>query len=190
VRFDYYQRLSARERRIYQKSDAIAEVPLADPARFGALVQAMQQALASEARARVESAAGQLASALTRALGAPPVAVRVLARRPKNHEGELHGLYTLEEDGRAHIEVWMRTAEKKRVVAFRTFLRTLLHEVCHHLDLTLFGLAETFHTQGFFRRESSLFRQLVRGGKPEPRADTPASAPRTVRVAEQLSLFS
>jgi hypothetical protein len=57
----------------------------------------------------------------------------------------------------------MRTARHGRVVAFRTFLRTLLHELCHHLDLEVLGLGESFHTEGFFRRESSLFRQLVPG---------------------------
>jgi len=42
----------------------------------------------------------------------------------------------------------------------------LLHEICHHLDFTLFDLAATFHTTGFFRRESSLMRQLVgKGGR-------------------------
>ena len=55
----------------------------------------------------------------------------------------------------------MRTARHRRVVAFRTFLRTLLHELCHHIDFELLGFAESFHTRGFFQRESSLFRQLV-----------------------------
>jgi hypothetical protein len=47
------------------------------------------------------------------------------------------------------------------VVAFRSFLRTLLHELCHHLDYELFKMEETFHTEGFYKRESSLFHQLV-----------------------------
>jgi hypothetical protein len=61
----------------------------------------------------------------------------------------------------AVIRVWMRTAQHKRVVAFRTFLRTLLHELCHHLDYELLKLEDSFHTEGFFKRESSLFKQLV-----------------------------
>lgn len=182
MRFDYYERLNARERRIYLQSDAIASVPLARPARFAPFVVELERALGSERRGAVELAAAALVGALTSALGAPGVRVRVLAKRPKNREGELHGLYTLEEDGRAHIEVWMRTAEKKKVVAFRTFLRTLLHELCHHLDLTHFGLDETFHTEGFFRRESSLVRQL------SPRARTAPSEDRSEPV--QLALFS
>jgi hypothetical protein len=192
VRFSYYERLSAKERRIYRKSDAIAVVPLAHPARYRSAVAALERALSAENRRGVEVAASALVDGLRCELGAPSVEVRVLAKRPKNHDGELHGLYTLEEDGRALIEVWMRTAEKKRVVAFRTFLRTLLHELCHHLDLTRFGLDETFHTEGFFRRESSLFRQLVertpRAVRSEPERDPPA-APLS-RAPEQLSLFS
>jgi hypothetical protein len=66
------------------------------------------------------------------------------------------------------------------VVRFRTFLRTLLHEVMHHLDVTLLGLEDSFHTPGFFRRESSLVRQLV--ARPRPKA-TKALAPKPVQLA-------
>jgi hypothetical protein len=55
----------------------------------------------------------------------------------------------------------MRTAAHGKIVSFRTFLRTLLHELVHHLDVTVFGLDDSFHTEGFFRRESSLVRQLL-----------------------------
>jgi hypothetical protein len=57
--------------------------------------------------------------------------------------------------------VWMRTAAFGRVVAFRTFLRTLIHELCHHLDFTYLELPHSFHTEGFFKRESSLVHQLA-----------------------------
>jgi hypothetical protein len=60
----------------------------------------------------------------------------------------------------------MRTARHRRVVAFRTFLRTLLHEIGHHVDYERLGLADSFHTEGFFKRESSLFKQLVPGAGP------------------------
>jgi hypothetical protein len=74
--------------------------------------------------------------------------VRVLARRPADDDGELHGLYEPDDPPKpAHITVWMRTAARKDVVAFKTFLRTLIHELCHHLDYELYELAETFHTE-------------------------------------------
>ena len=44
--------------------------------------------------------------------------------------------------------------------AYRTFLRTLLHELCHHLDYTYLHLRDSLHTQGFYQRESSLFAAL------------------------------
>ena len=52
------------------------------------------------------------------------------------------------------------------MVAFRTFLRTLLHEMGHHLDYTLLKLGDSLHTQGFYQRESHLFHQLVTDGGP------------------------
>ena len=88
--------------------------------------------------------------------------IQVLAVRPSDDWGELHGLYLPEEAGRtAKIQLWMRTAKHKRVVAFKSYLRTLLHEICHHLDYELYKFPETFHTEGFYNRESSLFHQLV-----------------------------
>jgi hypothetical protein len=47
------------------------------------------------------------------------------------------------------------------VVAYKSFLRTLLHEVCHHLDYEFYKFPETFHTEGFYSRESSLLHQLA-----------------------------
>jgi len=85
-----------------------------------------------------------------------------MARRPSGDYGELHGLYEPEEGrARARITVWMRTASRRQVVAFKTFLRTLTHELCHHLDYELFALEETFHTEGFYKRESSLANALL-----------------------------
>ena len=113
-------------------------------------------------------------SAVTRGYHVPPVRVRVLARRPADDYGELHGLYEPEDEGvAARITVWMRTAQKKQVVAFKTFLRTLIHELCHHLDYELFALEETFHTEGFYKRESSLSGALLDQFAAEPNATGP-----------------
>jgi hypothetical protein len=187
VRFDYYGRLSATDRRTYDKSDAVARIVLPMLSLHRANASALEVALRSEDRAAVAKAAQVLVTGITRALGVSNVAVKVLAKRPKNRAGELHGLYTLERDGRARIEVWMRTAEQRKVVRFRTFLRTLLHEVCHHLDFTWIGLRDTFHTDGFFRRESSLVRQISPAPAPA-RSSTPRPE-RTRPKASQLSLF-
>jgi hypothetical protein len=43
--------------------------------------------------------------------------------------------------------------------------------VCHHLDYVLLKLRDSFHTDGFFQRESSLMHQLLRS-KPEKEQPT------------------
>ena len=159
--FDYYQRLSKRDRGIYDRSDGVVRLPLPAAEPLRPLVTVLREALERDQRVVVEAAAGRLCLGLTRMLEVEPVAVTVLAVRPSRSFGELHGLYTRDNRTTPRIRVWMRTVHYKRVVAFRTFLRTLLHEVCHHLDYTYLKLPDSFHTEGFFKRESSLFYQLV-----------------------------
>jgi hypothetical protein len=124
-------------------------------------VDAVESALLAEDRSATQAASERVIGGLMQMLGAPPVRVEILAARPHARWGELHGLYTAERGRRPKIQLWMRTAKQKRVVAFRTYLRTLLHEVGHHLDYTVLRLPESYHTEGFYKRESSLFHQLV-----------------------------
>ena len=159
--FGYYERLSPRNQRIYRQSDGIAQVELPHPRLLFPFVDLMREALLADRRTEVEAAAGRLVRGMTEMLEISAVQVQVLAVRPSLRYGELHGLYTNEPPRPPHIQVWMRTAHHRRIVAFRTFLRTLLHEVGHHLDYTYLKLADSFHTEGFFKRESSLFYQLV-----------------------------
>jgi len=167
--FAYYDRLSARDQATYRRSDEIVRVVLPRPEALRPFVEVVRQALAQDDRTALAAAATRLTQALLMMLDAPPVRVEVLAVRPTLRESELHGLYTNHPGRPPRIRVWMRTARHARVVAFRTFLRTLLHEIGHHLDYTHLKLAESFHTEGFFRRESSLFRQLVPDEPPPAR---------------------
>jgi hypothetical protein len=159
--FSYYARLTRSQQAIYRKSDEIAEVRLPNPAALHPGVTALTTALATEDRGQVQRATERLIRGLTDALDVPPVQVEVLAARPHAKWGELHGLYTVERGKPPKIQLWMRTAKQRRVVAFRTYLRTLLHEVGHHLDYALLRLRDSYHTEGFYKRESSLFHQLV-----------------------------
>lgn len=171
--FDYYHRLTKARQRIYDTSDAITTIDLPNATAMQALMAPLEVALKEESRATVQRLCQSLADALIAAFKLPPVRMEVLAARPSDDWGELHGLYTPEEGGRpARIQVWMRTAKHKRVVAFRSFLRTVLHELCHHLDYEMLRLPETFHTEGFYQRESSLFTQLM----PAPGALAPTDS--------------
>ena len=108
-----------------------------------------------------------MVSGLCEVFGVERAAIKVLAKRPSKDWGELHGLYEREEGVTDQITVWMRTAERKQVVAFKTFLRTIIHEFMHHLDYVLLELEDSFHTEGFFKRESSIVRQLMNNVKSE-----------------------
>ena len=162
MRFGYYDRLSRANKEIYRKSDAIEILGLPRGLELGPTVHAIEGALRADDRAAVQRECAQLVDALVRGYRVPGVTVRVLAKRPADGYGELHGLYEPGAKGApARITVWMRTAQRLQVVAFRTFLRTLIHELCHHLDYELFSLEETFHTEGFYKRESSLVNALL-----------------------------
>jgi hypothetical protein len=160
--FSYYNHLNAAQKRMYRRSDEIHTVPLPNAAGLRPLLVELSSTLEQEDRAAVEDLCRKLAADIASVLKAPAIRVNVLAVRPHASWGELHGLYEPAQ-GRASavVSVWMRTAQRRRVVAFRSFLRTLLHEICHHLDYELFGLPESFHTEGFYQRESSLFHQLA-----------------------------
>jgi len=160
--FAYFDRLSPARKRIYRQSDAIARVPLPDVPALRGLVPPIEATLDSAARAGLESACQALMDAINAQMKTPPVRVHVLEQRPSDDFGELHGLYEPAE-GRKPIRltVWMRTAQKQQVVKFRTFLRTFIHETCHHIDYEHFMLEETFHTEGFYKRESVMFRELM-----------------------------
>jgi hypothetical protein len=174
--FAYYAKLKPRQKAIYRSSEAIAEIELPRGALLEAPAEHLRLALERGKRGEVEAATNALSNALLAQLGLAGVPIKVLAVRPSEGSGELHGLYQPAENGhRAAIKVWMRTAHHKKVVAFKTFLRTLLHELCHHLDYAHLRLEDSFHTEGFFKRESSLYHQIMQS---PPRASASALADR------------
>jgi hypothetical protein len=162
VPFAYYQRLTRVQQRVYRQSDEVSVLPLPGAKDLHPMVDHLADALSREDRAATAAAADRLVAAMTARFGVPTLRTEVLAVRPSRHWGELHGLYTPGEEGRrSRVTVWMRTAQRRQVVKFRTFLRTLMHELCHHLDYELLRLPDSFHTEGFYKRESSLLRQLL-----------------------------
>ena len=160
--FAYYQRLTRAQQCVYRQSDEISAIRLSGPRDLYALVDPLADALRKQDRSTTQAMADRLLAQITASLGVPPLCAQVQAVRPSHGWGELHGLYTPGTEGRpSRATVWMRTARRREVVRFRTFLRTLLHELCHHLDYELLRLSDSFHTEGFYKRESSLLRQVL-----------------------------
>jgi len=153
----YFYRLSAARQRAYLKSDAIERLPLtADPITVDA-ARSLMRALEGGKPAAVNEAARGLLAELCRRLAVPMVRIEVREVRPRNARGELHGIFYLRPPA---IVLWMRTAQRHDVVKPKTFIRTLAHEAGHYLDYALLKLGDSFHTGGFFKRESFLVRTL------------------------------
>jgi hypothetical protein len=168
--FAYYRKLSPTQKRVYRASDQIEGIEIPDAQTLRQTVERLETALASGNRLATERQCQVLVDGLTDAFGVARIIVKVFERRPSWATGELHGLYEPDDRGRNKISVWMRTAQRVQIVKFKTFLRTLLHELCHHLDYEHFRLPDSYHTEGFYKRESSLLRQLY---PPQTGADGP-----------------
>ena len=160
----YFYRLPARSQRAWLKSDSLDHFDLTPDSAAVWLAAALIAALPSGAPLPIERAVQALADQLCRLMAVREVKVEVRGVRPHNTRGELHGIfYPYGPSGRRGaplIILWMRTAQRHDVVKPKTFLRTLMHELGHYLDYALLGLEESFHTTGFFRRESFLVKAL------------------------------
>lgn len=71
------------------------------------------------------------------------------------------GSYTYSGNQGLGITVWNKTAKKLLTVSGKTFFGTLLHEICHHIDITKLGFDRSPHTAGFYRRISYLDSRFV-----------------------------
>jgi hypothetical protein len=166
----FFYKLSLRAQRCYLKSDSIAGFEsFTAGAEAKRRLTNLQGALESGTLRHVQEGASALMSELCRGFGVAAIRVEVRGVRPHNARGELHGLFRLSKP--PEIVLWMRTAQRHEVVKPRTFLRTLLHELCHYLDYSLLQLEDSYHTMGFFKRESFLVRALMGSGrraKPTP----------------------
>ncbi|MET0151534.1 MAG: hypothetical protein ABW298_02845 [Candidatus Binatia bacterium] len=201
-RLSFYRRLSAEQKREYDRSDARRTLPLTPAAALGVAADEVVHALEDGALAQVRRAAQRLVDDVCASLGGrsrrAPAAVprvKVLRARPRRGQSEFHGLYTRFENGECEIRVWMLTAANAQVVKPRTFLRTLLHEVCHHVDMTILDLPHSLHTLGFHARESSLLRALeesgatIPGGR-HPRRPGGPGVTEPPGMVQQLDLFN
>ena len=159
--FPYYDNLSVSKKRIYRKSDAIERIPVKSSGRIHPVTIRLKESLAENKRREVAKHASDICRLVCEGLGAEALIVRIRSGRPSRSTEELQGLYERMEGETCVLTVWMKTAAKGRVVAFKSFIRTVLHELCHHLDYVHFGLIDSLHTGGFFKRESDLYRQIV-----------------------------
>lgn len=161
--YSYYNRFTQAQKKIARKSDALPAIKLMQLLALQKISEEINRQLSLENLQFVERSSQHLVDSICQQLNFSSARVHVLERRPHDDASELHGLYEPIEQSRprARIYVWMRTAKRQQVVAFKTYLRTLVHELCHHLDYEYYQLEDSLHTQGFFQRESNIVKQLI-----------------------------
>jgi hypothetical protein len=157
----FFYRLAPRDQKVYLRSDAIDAFNLVAGPNTLPLAEALIAALDGGSVTATARAAQDLVTELCRLLGVRSVPIEVKGVRPRNARGELHGIFYPDAP---RIVLWTRTALRHDVVKPKTFLRTLMHELAHYFDYALLRLGNSYHTRGFFKRESFLVRAVFPSG--------------------------
>jgi hypothetical protein len=151
----------------FLESERIRTLDLPQHGRLPAIAKSIESAMKSDKSAVVRRACAEFLAIASEFYEAPACGVRVLASRPlrvrEQWTTELFGDYSPEN---MLIRVWMRTAVRKEVTSFGTFVSTLCHEFCHHLDFQKFGFRDSWHTRGFYERAATLYHH-ARGTPPK-----------------------
>jgi hypothetical protein len=141
----------------FLESDQIKTLVLPEEGRLPAITISIEAAMKTGKTADVRRACAEFLEQTSLFYKVPACGVRVLAARPlrvrENWTTELFGDC---DPGAMNIRLWMRTAVRKDVTSFGTFLNTLCHEFCHHLDFHLFKFEDSWHTRGFYDRTAVL----------------------------------
>jgi hypothetical protein len=139
-------------------SDRLQMLSLPADGRLAALATMIETGMRAGATRDVATACNEFLRTAVDFYRVPECAVRVLAARPlrvrERSTIELFGDY---HPDRRLIRVWMRTAVRKDITSFGTFLSTLCHEFCHHLDFHRFPFGNSWHTRGFYQRVALLY---------------------------------
>jgi len=143
----------------FLESDRDRTLAIPQDDRLQSLAKLLEASLKADAGAGVRQACGEFIHVAADFYKVSAPTIRVLAARPiRSREGgwgyELFGDY---DPSAGLIRVWMRTAVRKQVTSFGTFLSTLCHEFCHHLDYHCFEYGDSWHTRGFYERTAALY---------------------------------
>jgi hypothetical protein len=148
----------SKDRVGFLESDRIKTLDLPEDARsLPEIATKIKAAMQTGKTTEVRVACAEFLSHASGFYRVPNCGVRVLAARPlrgREWVTELFGDYDPET---ILVRLWMRTARKKEITSFGTFLSTLCHEFCHHLDYHFFKFSDSWHTRGFYERTAVLY---------------------------------
>lgn len=149
-------------------SDRLCKLEVPQDGRLRVPAHAIEQAMKEETRALMLRPCSEFLAAASDFYGVKPPDVRILAARPlRVREGGSTELFADYWPETLLIRIWSRTAVRKQVTSFGTFLSTLCHEFCHHLDCQKLGFRKSPHTRGFYERTAVLYHH-ARGTPQKP----------------------
>ena len=136
----------------YLESDRIRTLDLPQNECLLTIATFIESAMKAGKATDVRRACAEFLAETSKFYQTPTCGVRVLAARPlrvrEHWVTELFGDYHPES---MLIRLWMRTAVRKEVTSFGTFLNTLCHEFCHHLDFHRFRFLRLVAYTGVLR---------------------------------------
>jgi hypothetical protein len=152
-----------RYRSQFLESDHLTTLDLPNDDHLPAIAARIEHAMKTENVSAVRRACAEFLGAASSFYQVGLCRGRVLAARPlrvyERGSFELFGDYA---PSTAMIRVWLRTAVRRDVTSYGTFLSTLCHEFCHHLDFQRLGFADSWHTRGFYERAGILYHYARR----------------------------
>jgi len=147
-----------KNRQFFIESDRLRSIDLPADGRLLRISQAIESAMESGSMGGVRRHSAEFVATASDFYPVPKCAVQVLAARPlrtlRGWKTELFGDY---HPATMLIRIWMKTAVRKEITSFGTFLSTLCHEFCHHLDFQRFQYRDSWHTRGFYERAAILY---------------------------------
>lgn len=145
----------------YLRSESMNNLELPPPEPLRTYALQLKAGLENENKAAILAASKLLLNELSDVYAVKKPKVKVLSVRPQEVTGEwvfqTFGDYDTET---AVIRLWMRTAVQKKTSSYGTFLSTLVHEFCHHMDVVALDMPNTFHTRGFYERVAELYHYI------------------------------
>src|SRR5206468_10983238 len=134
----------------FLQSDRMRTLDLPQDRTLLAIAKSIESGMKAGSSADVRRSCAEFLDFAAAFYEVPSCGFRVLAARPlrvrENCASELFGDYHPET---MLIRIWMRTAVRKEITSFGTFLSTLCHEFCHHLDFQRFRFPDSWHTRAF-----------------------------------------
>jgi len=153
---------SRAEQKAYEISNKLFSVDFKVTPTMKRKVDDLAIWLAAGDKSKVKGATQAVIDLLCAAARVPAARLSLVERAPAEFRGDklavkVHGLCA--PDGT--ITLAFRTAVRRQVFAFKTYLNTLVHEFMHHYDHRCLQLDASFHTRGFYQRVRDLVDQLI-----------------------------